>query len=81
MSKYELKVGDDVLTPNGKCDGVIVAIKGDKALVCENYFAATMIQDFDAPLSYIRDTFRCKAFKLTELVLDDDDDWDEDDAS
>jgi hypothetical protein len=81
MSECVFKVGDEVLTPNGKCDGVIVAIKGDKALVCENYFAAIMMQDFAAPLDYIRDMFRCKSFKLTELVLDDDDDWDEDDAS
>lgn len=75
MNAYAYKVGDDVLTPDGKCDGVIIQITGAdenaKALVCENYFAALLL-DCGQTISYLRSHFRCETFYLADLMPDED---------
>lgn len=75
MNAYAYKVGDAVYTPNGKCDGVIIQITGSnanaKALVCGNYFAASLLE-FGQTVSYLRDHFRCETFYLADLMPDED---------
>lgn len=77
MAAYAYKVGDFVLTPEGDCDGVIIAFKGRdddmKALVCENYFAEIMIRNFGATVRDMREQCRCKSFYCRDLMPDDDD--------
>jgi hypothetical protein len=68
-------IGDMV---SGKHDtdigGVVVAVNGSRALVCDNSFAAIMIEHFGATLEYVKDQFDCRWIIFDELELDDDDD-------
>lgn len=54
--------------------GVVIAMQGDRALVCENHFAGVMITGFGATVESIRENMECRWIKLAELTLDEDED-------
>jgi len=70
-----LKVGNLVRVANEH--GVIVSIKGDRALVSDNPFCSVMMCDFGVTLEYVRSISRCRWFNLTECELDDGDGYEE----
>lgn len=77
----QFKFGDFVGAANEHAvmDGVIVAIERDRALVCDNHFGAVMMRPpFNVSLQYLKDTFKCRWFKFSELELDEDDEDDDD---
>jgi hypothetical protein len=76
LSGYMYKVGDYVFTGNDSFpEGVIIAIReqlgNGEALVCENYFADTMLS-LGYSVASIREANTCHWFNLANLMPDDD---------
>ena len=73
------KFGDFVGAANehSVLQGVVVKVSGNRVLVCDNPFAATMMKHFGATLEYVKQEFTCKWFNMDECELDDDDDMDD----
>lgn len=74
------KVGDFVGAANNHAvmDGVVVGVKGDRVLICENVFAASMMH-LGVTLEHVKQEFKCRWFNADEVELDDDGEWEDDD--
>lgn len=83
LSGYMYKVGDYVLTgddslPSGVIIDIHETLGEGEALVCENYFADTMLS-LGYSVASIRQANTCHWFNMADLMPDDDEDGDEED--